>query len=82
MIFNLLDPSQQLGVTFSSDGKWTNHINNIIESSMKQINALRNLKYILSSKSLSNIYLYGAPQLQFGFSIMFIRYQSAFKELH
>ena len=24
---------------------------------MKQINALRNLKYILSSKSLSNIYL-------------------------
>ena len=39
---------KHLGVTFSSDGKWTNHINDIIESSMKQINALRKPKYILS----------------------------------
>jgi hypothetical protein len=35
---------KHLGVTFSSDGKWTNHINDIIESSMKQINALRKPK--------------------------------------
>jgi hypothetical protein len=48
---------KHLGVTFSSDGKWTNHINDIIESSMKQINALRKPKYIPSSKNLSNIYL-------------------------
>ena len=53
----IVECHKHLGVTFSSGGKWTNHINNIIESSMKQINALRKLKYILSSKSMSNIYL-------------------------
>jgi hypothetical protein len=47
----IVECHKHLGVAFSSDGKWTNHINNIIESSMKQINALRKLKYILSSKN-------------------------------
>ena len=53
----IVECHKHLDVTFSSDGKWTNHINNIIESSMKQINALRKLTYILSSKNLSNISL-------------------------
>ena len=53
----IVECHKHLDVTFSSDGKLTNHINNIIESSMKQINALRKLTYILSSKNLSNIYL-------------------------
>jgi len=53
----IVEYHKHLGVTFSSDGKWTNHINNIIKSSMKQLKALRKLKCILTSKSLSNIYL-------------------------
>ncbi len=35
---------KHLGVTLSSDGQWTTHINNICESALKQINVLRKFK--------------------------------------
>jgi hypothetical protein len=34
-----------LGLTFASDGNWTNHIDNIVNVAFKQVNVLRKLKY-------------------------------------
>jgi Tfp pilus assembly protein FimT len=48
---------KHLGITFTSDGNWTNHIDNIVNASLKQVNVLRKLKFTLSKQTLSNIYL-------------------------
>ena len=46
-----------LGLTFASDGNWTNHVNNIVNASFKQVNVLRKLKFTLSKQTLSNMHL-------------------------
>jgi hypothetical protein len=46
-----------LGVYFSSDCKWTIHINNIIEKASKQLNVLRKIKFKLDREYLERIYL-------------------------
>ena len=46
-----------MGLTFASDGNWTNHIDNIVNAAFKQVNVLRKLKFTLSKQTLSNIYL-------------------------
>ncbi|KAK3099985.1 hypothetical protein FSP39_012969 [Pinctada imbricata] len=54
-----LQPSsfhKHLGVTLSSDGKWSLHIDNICNSALKQINVLKKLKFVLSRNSLNRIY--------------------------
>jgi hypothetical protein len=48
---------KHLGLTFASDGNWTNHIDNIVNAAFKQVNVLRKLKFTLSKQTLSNIYL-------------------------
>jgi hypothetical protein len=45
-----------VGLTFASDGNWTNHIDNIVNASFKQVEVLRKLKFTLSMQTLSNIY--------------------------
>jgi hypothetical protein len=48
---------KHLGITFASDGNWTNHIDNIVNAAFKQVNVLRKLKCTLSKQTLSNMYL-------------------------
>jgi hypothetical protein len=48
---------KHLELTFASDGKWTNHIDNIVNATFKQVNVLRKIKFTLSKETLSNIYL-------------------------
>jgi hypothetical protein len=48
---------KHLGLTFASDGNWTNHIDNILNAAFKHVNVLRKLKCTLSKQTLSNIYL-------------------------
>lgn len=48
---------KHLGVTLSSNGTWTSHIDNIAQSALKQVNVLRKLKFTLSKRTLSNIYI-------------------------
>ena len=48
---------KHLGVTFSSDAKWSIHIENILSSIYKHLNVLRKLKYKLSRKNLEKLYL-------------------------
>ena len=46
---------RHLGVVFSSDGKWSQHIDSIYVSCMKKVNMLRKLKFIIDRKSLIRI---------------------------
>jgi hypothetical protein len=49
---------KHLGVTFSNDVKWNNHVDNIKSSvSIKHLNILRKLKYRLSRTNLDKLYL-------------------------
>ena len=48
---------KHLGLTFASDGNWTNHIDNIVNAAFKQVNVLRKLKFTLSKQTLSDMYL-------------------------
>ena len=46
-----------LGVTFNSNGKWNNHINEIYAKACRRINILRLMKHKLDRKSLENLYI-------------------------
>jgi hypothetical protein len=48
---------KHLGVIFSSDCKWTKHIDVLNEKTSKQLNILRKLKYRLKRDYLEKIYL-------------------------
>ena len=41
---------------FSSNGKWSDHIDNICKSALKEINVVKKLKYTLSRSALNKIY--------------------------
>ena len=47
---------KHLGVTLHENAKWSIHIQNIYSSSMKRVNAMRKLKYLLNRKTLLKIY--------------------------
>lgn len=66
-IVEIVNSHKHLGVILSSDGNWTTHINSVAQKALKQINALRKLKFILSKRVLSNIYLsFIRPVLEYG----------------
>lgn len=53
---------RHLGITFSSDGKWQNHIENIGNKCSEMIGGLRELKLYVSRKCLNGMYLsYAIP---------------------
>ncbi len=61
-----VDSHKHLGVTLSSDNKWSCHIDNICKSASKQIFVLRKLKYVLNRQNLNRIYLaYILPLLEY-----------------
>jgi hypothetical protein len=61
---------RHLGVYFSSDCKWTIHINKIIEKASKQLNVLRQLKCKLDREYLERIYLtFILPILEYSYEV-------------
>ena len=48
---------KHLGIIFTDNGKWTVHIDNITVKAYKQFDVLRKLKYTLTRKLLSNMYI-------------------------
>ena len=51
----IVDNHKHLGVTFSNDGNWTTHIENIVNSAFKQVNVLRSEgPYFLIDQGLKN----------------------------
>ena len=64
---NIVDAHKHLGITLSDTGKWSEHISNISSEALKQINALRKLKYVLDRKTLNRIYMtFILPILEYG----------------
>ena len=55
-ILQIVNSHKHLGAVLSSNNKWTNHINTIIQSASKQTSILRKLKYKFSKNSLNKIY--------------------------
>ena len=53
----IVESHKHLDVTISSDANWKTHIDNISIAAFKQVNVLRKLKFTLSRKCLSNIYI-------------------------
>ena len=47
---------KHLGVIFTDNGKWTEHINSIVEKVTKQLAVLRKLKYMLNRDVLNKLY--------------------------
>ena len=52
-----VDFHKYLGIVFSSDDKWTRHIDYILSKASKQVCVLRKLKFILKQEILEKIYL-------------------------
>ena len=48
---------KHLGVTFTDDAKWNQHVDNIVKSISKHLNVLRKLKFKLSRTNLEKLYL-------------------------
>lgn len=47
---------KHLGITFSSDGSWNQHVSNILSKASISLNILRKFKFHLSRNSLQNLY--------------------------
>ena len=60
------DFHKHLGFAFSSDGKWTRHIDYILSKASKQVCVLRKLKFILKRIILEKTYLvFSRPLLEY-----------------
>jgi hypothetical protein len=65
-----VDFHKPLGIVFSSDDKWTRHIDYILSKASKQLCVLRKLKFILKLEILEKIYLtFIRPLLEYSFEI-------------
>ena len=56
IVLNSVNKHKHLGIIFSSDCKWTKHIDSLIQRTSKQLNVLRKLKFRLKRKYLEHIY--------------------------
>ena len=57
---------KHLGVTFTSNLSWSEHINSIVTSSSKSIDVMKKLKYSLDRKTLETIYMsFVRPKLEY-----------------
>ena len=62
-----IDSHKHLGLTFSSNAKWSLHIDNICNSALRRINFLKKLKYKLTRCTLNKIYCtFILPILEYG----------------
>ena len=62
-----VDTHKHLGLTLSSNGTWSAHIDSVIVKGKQSLNVLRKLKRILDRESLYRLYCaYVRPQLEYG----------------
>ena len=66
VLIDFVDQHKHLGVTLTNNGKWQNHIENILASASKVIGIMRKLKYTFSRTALNQIYIsYARPILEY-----------------
>jgi hypothetical protein len=62
-----VDHHKHLGLTLSCDGKWHEHIHNIINSASKVLGMMRKIKFSVNRKALQQIYFsFLRPILEYG----------------
>ena len=67
---NFVEHHKHLGITFSNNGKWHEHINNILSSSAKILAMMRKLKFTMHRKALNQIYLsFLRPLMEYASSV-------------
>jgi hypothetical protein len=54
---NFVQDHKHLGVTLSTNGQWTTHIDNILTSASKTLGIMKKMKFTLSRRALNQIYL-------------------------
>ena len=65
-ILKIVENHKHLGVTISSNNKWSKHKDSIINSASKQISYLRKLKFQLPKRTLNKLYCtYIRPLLEY-----------------
>ena len=58
---------KHIGLTFTDDAKWEDHISSILNKAWQRLGMLRSLKFMLSLSSLENMYLnFIRPLLEYG----------------
>ena len=58
---------KHIGLTFTDDAKWKDHISSILNKAWQRLGMLRSLKFMLSRSSLENMYLnFIRPLLEYG----------------
>ena len=63
---SFVDNHKHLGLTLSSDGHWSSHIENILKSASRIISIMRKLKFEISRSALNQIYVsYVRPLLEY-----------------
>ena len=66
VLIDFVDQHKHLGVTLTNNGKWQNHIENILASASKVIGIMKKLKYTFSRTALNQIYIsYARPILEY-----------------
>ena len=56
ILIETVSTHKHLGLTLSSDAKWTSHISIIIDKAWQRIGVMRALKFLLNRKSLEHMY--------------------------
>ncbi len=65
-VLQFVEHHKHLGLTFSEDGSWHQHISTIVSSASKVLGSMRLLKFKLKRQTLNNIYIsYLRPLLEY-----------------
>ena len=76
-VINNVRSHKHLGITLSSDLRWTNHINNVVSNGSKRLDLMRGLKYTVDRRSLEIIYMsFVRPCLEYGDSLFAGTYET------
>ena len=70
IVLNSVNEHKHLDIIFSSDCKWTKHIDSLIQRTSMQLNVLRKLKFRSKREYLENIYFtFIRPILEYSFEV-------------
>ena len=65
-VINFVENHKHLGITFSCNGQWKAHIENILKAAYRTLGIMRKLKYRFSRQALNQMYIsYIRPQLEY-----------------
>ena len=79
---NLVDQHKHLGLTFRANGKWNEHVENILSSASKIIGIMRKLKYSFSKKSIKSKFIFRMFDQSLSIHLLFGTIAQSNKPIH